>query len=377
MKDRLLSIDVMRGMTIFFMIIVNTPGTWTYVYAPLRHAKWHGCTPTDLVFPFFLFIVGVSMAISLHKFVTQTLVESGASSKLIFKILRRSLLIFLVGLFLNWFPFYHKNIGDLRILGVLQRIALAYCGAGILVVLLKDKMKIAVTTVILLFGYWALMAFSGTDDPYSLEGNLATWFDPLILGESHVYGGFGIPFDPEGLISTIPGIAHVLIGYFVGLILLRIHQKGAVQLSYSGACIHLMITGVVLTILSLIWNAGFPINKPIWTSSYVLLSCGLGTILLAGLMWIIDIKKWVKWTYVFRVFGLNPLVSYALSGLFVKLMITTFKWDETNAYAWFYQTIFQPIFGNFAGSFAFALTYTMFIWFFAWLLFRKGKIIKL
>lgn len=377
MKDRLLSIDVMRGMTIFFMIIVNTPGTWKYVYAPLRHAKWHGCTPTDLVFPFFLFIVGVSMAISLNKFVNQTHLESGATGKLIRKILRRTLLIFAVGLFLNWFPFYHKNISDLRILGVLQRIALAYCGAGILVVLLKDKIKIAVAAVILLFGYWALMAFTGASDPYSLETNLATWFDPLVLGESHVYGGFGIPFDPEGLVSTIPGIAHVLIGYFVGLILLRLHRVGDEHLTHSGACKNLLITGIVLSILGMIWNFGFPINKPIWTSSYVLWTCGLGTILLAALMWLIDIKKWVKWTYVFRVFGLNPLVSYALSGLFVKLMITTFKWDKTNAYAWIYESIFQPIFGNFAGSFAFAFTYTMFIWFFAWLLFRKGKIIKL
>lgn len=377
MKNRLLSIDVMRGMTIFFMIVVNTPGTWTYVYAPLRHAKWHGCTPTDLVFPFFLFIVGVSMAISLNKYASKTQKESGARSQLIKKILRRTILIFLVGLCLNWFPFYHKNIGDLRILGVLQRIALAYGGAGILVVLLKDKMKLAIAASLLLFGYWGLIAFTGNGDPYSLEGNLATWFDPLVLGESHVYGGFGIPFDPEGLVSTIPGIAHVLIGYFIGLILLRLHKDGSSQLSYTGASKNILLTGVVLSVLGVIWNAGFPINKPIWTSSYVLLTCGLGTILLAALMWIIDIKKWVKWTYIFRVFGLNPLVSYALSGVFVKLMITTFKWDKTNAYAWTYESIFQPVFGNFAGSFVFALTYTMFIWFFAWLLFRKGKIIKL
>jgi len=377
MKDRLLSIDVMRGMTIFFMIIVNTPGTWTYVYAPLRHATWHGCTPTDLVFPFFLFIVGVSMAISLSKFVNQAQIASSESNKLIFKILKRSLLIFLVGLFLNWFPFYHKNIDDLRILGVLQRIALAYCGAGILVVLIKDKIKLAISTSILLFGYWALLASTGGDDPYSLEGNLATWFDPLILGDSHVYGGFGIPFDPEGLVSTIPGIAHVLIGYFIGLLLLRIHNGKDDQLNHSSACQNILTTGIILAVFGLIWNQGFPINKPLWTSSYVLLTCGLGTILLAVLMWVIDIKKWIKWTYIFRVFGLNPLVSYALSGLLVKLMITTFKWDETNAYAWIYQHIFQPIFGNFNGSFVFALSYTMFIWVFAWVLYRNGKVIKL
>lgn len=374
MKDRLLSIDVLRGMTIFFMIIVNTPGTWDYVYAPLRHAKWHGCTPTDLVFPFFLFIVGVSMAMSLHKITSQINFDAASRSALIGKILKRTCLIFLVGLLLNWFPFYHKHISDLRILGVLQRIALAYGGAGILVVLLRGRLKIVFAAIVILLGYWVLLAMGGGTDPFSLEGNLATWFDPKVLGESHVYKGFGIPFDPEGLVSTIPGVAHVMIGYLIGV-------YGILDKKNAGSPIrgltYVLLGGIALTAVGLIWDNAFPINKPLWTSSYVLYTCGLASILLAALMYIIDVHKFTKWTYVFRVFGLNPLVSYALSGLFVKLMITVFKSDGGNAYAALYKTVFQPLLGNYAGSFGFAISYTLFIWFFAWLLYRKGTVIKL
>jgi len=366
MNQRLLSVDVMRGMTIFFMIVVNTPGSSKYSYAPLKHAAWHGCTPTDLVFPLFLFIVGVSMSLSLRKFMS----GNQGSSNLFIKILKRTALIFIVGLLLNWFPFHHKSIGDLRILGVLQRIALAFGGAGILVVLLKDKFKLAIAAVIILLAYW-LMIMSYGDNPYSLEGNLATYLDVKLLGESHVYGGFGIPFDPEGLVSTISGIAHVLIGYLCGLKIISF------QNDKPKLVVQLFIIGASLTIAGLIWNIGFPINKPLWTSSYVLFSCGIASMLLACLIWIIELKQYVKWSYIFRVFGLNPLVSYVLSGIFLKLFIHTFNWDGGHPGTWLYEQLFQPLFGNSFGSLMYALIYTLFIWLFAWLLYRKGKIIKL
>ncbi len=377
MKNRLLSIDIMRGMTIFFMIIVNTPGTWKYVYPPLLHAKWHGCTPTDLVFPFFLFIVGVSMSISFSKMMGNGSIQQNQGT-LIRKILRRTALIFLVGLFLNWFPFHHKHISELRILGVLQRIALAYGGAALLIVLLRDKKILGVSAGIILLAYWGIMYFFGADGhPYSLEGNLATYLDPKILGDAHVYKGFGIPFDPEGLVSTIPGIAHVLIGYFIGLKVLELKKDSNQELANTSQLLNLVGTGIALTVLGLIWNVGFPINKPIWTSSYVLLTCGLGTLLLTILIWIVDHKKLTTWAYPFRVFGLNPLVSYALSGLFVKLMLFTFKWEDTNAYAWLYETIFQSTLGNYNGSFAFAICYTLFILLFALVLYRRNIVVKL
>ena len=362
MKDRLLSIDVLRGMTIFFMIIVNTPGNWSYVYAPLLHANWHGCTPTDLVFPFFLFIVGVSMSISLRKY------KDADRSAWVKKVIKRTFLIFLVGLLLNWFPFFHKNIADLRIFGVLQRIALAFGGAGLLVIFIRDRSMLATIAALILIGYWGLMYFAGGADPYSLEGNLATYFDTLLLGESHVYGGFGIPFYPEGIISTISGIPHVLIGYFVGLKIQEL-AKQKLFLVHS-----LVVIGGALTVLGLVWNLAFPINKPIWTSSYVLLTTGLGTLLLAILMWLIDVKGYEKWTYVFRVFGLNPLASYVLSGLFIKFFMTVLP---TNPYPWLYENVFSQIISMKFGSFLQALTYTLFIWLFAWLLYRKNKVIKI
>ncbi len=377
MKNRLLSIDVMRGMTIFFMIIVNTPGTWEYVYAPLRHAKWHGWTPTDLVFPFFLFIVGVSMAMSFSKIVgSSSMTEE--RSRLIVKILRRTALIFLVGLFLNWFPFHHKHISDLRILGVLQRIALAYGGAALLIVFIRDKKILGIVAGLILLCYWGMMYFFGAEgSPYSLEGNFATLFDPKVLGEAHVYGGFGIPFDPEGLVSTIPGIAHVLIGYFIGLKVLQLKKDENQQLAQPNQLMSIIGVGVVLTLLGLLWNVSFPINKPLWTSSYVLFTCGLATLFLTLLIWVIDHQQWTSWAYPFRAFGLNPLVSYALSGLFVKLMLYTFKWDSTNAYAWLYESVFQPTFGNLNGSFAFAICYTLFILLFALVMYWRKIVIKL
>jgi len=377
MKNRLLSIDIMRGMTICFMIIVNTPGSWEYVYSPLLHAKWHGCTPTDLVFPFFLFIVGVSMSISFSKIIRDGTIQQHRG-KLIRKILRRTMLIFLVGLFLNWFPFHHKHISDLRILGVLQRIALAYGGAAMLIVFLKDKKALGVTATIILLGYWAIMFFFGEPgSPYTLEGNVATWLDPKILGNAHVYNGFGIPFDPEGLVSTLPGVAHVLIGYFIGLKVLELKKDENHALAIPSQLITLLGIGITLVVLGLIWNYSFPINKPIWTSSYVLLTCGLGTIFLLILIWLVDHKKMIAWAYPFRVFGLNPLVCYALSGLFVRLMLFTFKWDDTNAYQWLYENIFQSALGNYSGSFAFALSYTLFIFLFALVLYRKNIVVKL
>ena len=377
MKNRLLSIDVMRGMTIFFMIIVNTPGTWDHVYAPLRHAKWHGCTPTDLVFPFFLFIVGVSMAMSFSKMLGSSSLTK-ERGRLTAKILRRTTLIFLVGLFLNWFPFYHKHISDLRILGVLQRIALAYGGAALLIVFIRDKKVLGVVAGLILLAYWGLMYLFGVDgSPYSLEGNLATWLDPKILGEAHVYGGFGIPFDPEGLVSTIPGIAHVLIGYFVGLQILTLKKDQDQRLAEPNQLLSLIGIGAALTIGGLVWNYGFPINKPLWTSSYVLFTCGLGTLFLTLLVWLIDHRQWTAWSYPFRAFGLNPLVSYALSGLFVNLMLVTLKWNDTNAYAWLYESVFQPTFGNLNGSLAFAICYTLFILLFAVVLYRRNVVIKL
>lgn len=186
---RLVSLDIFRGMTIAFMIIVNTPGSWQYVYPPLQHAKWHGCTPTDLVFPVFLFIVGISSYFSMKKYGN----ELNGSSLL--RIFRRTLTIFAVGLFLNIFPYFGRDYSTLRIMGVLQRIALAY-GIGSIICLSVRREYLWIVVAFILLLYWGLLAFFGGTDPYSLESNFATTVDTAILGQSHLYKGFGIPFDP-------------------------------------------------------------------------------------------------------------------------------------------------------------------------------------
>lgn len=363
MKERLLSLDVFRGMTICFMIIVNTPGTWKYVYTPLKHASWEGCSPTDLVFPFFVFIVGLSMVFSFSR------IADKKKSDIALKILRRTALIFLVGLFLNWFPFFHKNIADLRIMGVLQKIALSYGGAAFIILYAKKSWLPYIAGVILLF-YWWLLWYAGGEIPYGVEDNIVRKVDLAILGESHLYGGFGMPFDPEGLLSCIPSIGTVILGYIFGRRILELDSKSKLIQEY-------VIWGALLVIAGLVWGLFFPIIKPLWTSSYVLYTAGLALLLFAILIYLIDILKWEKWAYPFRVFGLNPLFSYALSGLVVRLFIYVFKFNDTNIGSWSYTNIFQPGFGNYLGSFFYAITFTALIWFFAWLLYRKKIIIKL
>lgn len=199
-STRLVSLDIFRGMTVAFMIIVNTPGSWKFVYAPLRHSEWHGCTPTDLVFPFFLFIVGVSMWYSMKKYGHE--INTGS----IIRILRRTLSIFALGLFLAIFPrFVDRDYSTLRIMGVLQRIALAYLFGSIICLTVKRE-RLWIVIAVILLAYWAILRIFGGSDPFSLEGNIASKFDAAILGTKHLYKGFGIPFDPEGLLRTIPAL---------------------------------------------------------------------------------------------------------------------------------------------------------------------------
>ncbi|NNF34167.1 MAG: DUF1624 domain-containing protein [Saprospiraceae bacterium] len=360
MKNRILSIDIFRGLTIALMIIVNTPGSWSYVYAPLKHADWHGWTPTDLVFPFFLFVSGVSFSISLSRQSSKT------TQELMIKIWKRVALIFLVGLLLNWFPFYNKHIGDLRIFGVLQRIALAY-GIGASLILLASRKLLIILSVIILIGYHFLLLIGG-DDPFSLENNLTITIDKWLIGESHMYKGFGIPFDPEGLIHSFPAAINVVIGFLIGKY--TILEKRFSTMEKAGI-------GIILIAVAYLWHfIGFPINKPLWTSSYVLLTCGLGVLLLMFLQYIIDDQGWKKWAFPFRVFGMNPLFSYVLSILFVKIFFMI-KVGETSLYGWLYNSVFAEILGNYNGSLGYALVYASFIWIFSWLLYRKGILIKL
>lgn len=370
---RYLSIDFYRGLTIALMLLVNTPGTWAHVFSPLLHAEWHGCTPTDWVFPSFLFIIGVSMWFSFEKY------GRGLTRALLLKIARRTAILFGLGLLLAWFPFWSKNIAELRILGVLQRLGLCYGLAAIMVVALPPRWLIG-TAVALLFGYWGALvlgAMPGTD-PFGLEGNLVRRIDLAVLGPQHLWKGKGIPFDPEGLLSTLPATVTVLLGWWAGQMMQGAsHEK-------LRAVRNVSLWGAGLTAAGLLWHLGFPINKSLWTSSYVLFTEGVSMLVLALSVWLLDIrlqsasKEGAVWKFFF-VFGSNPLFAYILSGLLVKTLLNI-KWEvgeeKWNGYKWLYQTVFVPIEPYKAGSFLFALVFLAVCWAACWGLYKRKIFFK-
>ncbi|MFK8056701.1 MAG: acyltransferase family protein [Saprospiraceae bacterium] len=374
LKGRLLSLDVFRGLTIALMVLVNTPGSWSHVYAPFLHAKWHGCTLTDLVFPNFVFIVGVSMAFSLAKYTAdgQNLSKGPAFAK----ILKRTAMIFLVGLCLNWFPFYHLNIGDLRVHGVLQRIALAYGLAASLCVLLPPKhwLSAAIGLALLYWGILVVGADAGV--AFTLEDNFKRTLDLLTVGEKHMYGGFGMPFDPEGLIGMISTGATALLGAFAGYQIRKQPTKlKAVKV--------LLVYGAALIVAGQLLNLVIPINKPLWTSSYVMYAGGIAAMVLGTLLYLIDVKSWKGWTAPFVHFGTNPLIVYAFSSVFVNTMYQIVKWTndagkETNLYSFLWESVYSAsIAPPKLASLMFALSVVATCWAFAYSLYRKSIFIKL
>lgn len=370
-KKRYLSLDVLRGLTIALMIVVNTPGSWSTVYAPFLHAPWHGFTLTDLVFPTFLFVVGNAMSFSIRRF------DSQPQSLFLQKVAKRTFLIFMIGLFLNYFPFVFrnelnqlewKNILDIRIMGVLQRIALCY-GIAALAIHYLSKKGLLILSGITLLAYWGIMYYFGSSpDPYSLETNAALKFDLLVIPVDNLYGGYGIPFDPEGLLSTLPAIINVIIGYFVGFYIQKLGNKPETVLK-------LAIAGALLIAIGLLWDISFPINKPIWTSPYVLHSSGITIIVLAILMWIIEIFNFKRWTYFFEVFGKNPLFIYILSGLLIKLMSIVII-NEGSLTGWTYNNLFLSWSEGKNASLLFAISYMLVLWVIGYWMDKKKIYVK-
>ena len=303
--QRFIALDIFRGMTIAGMVLVNTPGSWQYVYSPLRHAPWNGCTPTDLVFPFFLFAVGNALAFSMSKY------EALGSGEVLKKIFTRTALIFGIGLLLHWYPFVRsgedglvlKSLENLRIMGVLPRIALAYMG-GALIVHYFRPVKALIAGCLLLLAYWGILLTFGD---LTLEGNAVLKLDRWLLGEEHMYHGYhseilqkNIAFDPEGVLSTIPAITSVIFGFLVGKFL-RTRGNSYETISW------LFTAGLSLIFLGLCWDLVFPINKPIWSSSYVLYTTGLAISLLSMILFVVEMKNHRGWTNPFVLFGKNPL----------------------------------------------------------------------
>lgn len=365
-SNRYLALDVFRGMTIALMILVNTPGSWQYVYLPLRHAEWHGCTPTDLVFPFFLFVVGVSLFFSSVKY------QHALSKASLWRVGRRTLLIFLLGIFINSYPQWMTDYSQLRIMGVLQRIAVAYGIAALIVLSAPGKWLPGVGAFILLV-YWGILYFSGGADPYGLAGNATISIDRALLGENHLYRGFGIPFDPEGILSSLTSAVTVIIGYLAGR-MIKETQSHRVP-------IKLVLYGSAFAIAGYLWGMMFPLNKPLWTSSYVLYTGGLAALLFAVLIYIIDMKGYKKWTLMFSVFGMNPLFLFILSVVWGKTLrllihIPDGEGKMMAGGAWLYQNIFVPLAGNMNGSLLYALAHIFFFWLIGYLLYRCRFFVK-
>ncbi len=366
---RLKSLDIFRGLTIASMILVNNPGSWNYVYPPLLHAEWHGCTPTDLVFPFFLFITGVAMAFSLSKYTD----KNQSTPQVYQRILQRSLILFLLGLLLNGFPSY--NLATIRIMGVLQRISLAYLLAAILILLTQSsRKKLYWVSTTLLIGYWIAMVLipvpgygAGNLSP---EGNLGAYIDHLILTQQHLWAGK--PYDPEGLFSTLPAMVTILIGYFTGKWLQE-------QPKNSRTSLNLVIFGLSSLVIGYVWGLFFPINKALWTSSYVVFTAGWALLLLAACYEAIEVRGWQKWGHPLEVMGLNAILIFVASGFFVRLMIynnTGSGEDALTIKTWIYEQFFQSWAGSWNGSLIFALVNVLFWWGISDLMYRRGWFLK-
>ncbi|MEA3425604.1 MAG: heparan-alpha-glucosaminide N-acetyltransferase domain-containing protein [Bacteroidota bacterium] len=382
MNQRYYSLDVFRGATVALMILVNNPGSWGHIFGPLKHAPWHGATPTDLVFPFFLFAVGNAMAFVMPRF------EQAGQGVFWKKVIKRTLLIFAIGLFLNWSPFIKwdgeslvgKPWENVRILGVLQRIALCYFFASVIVFYAKARGSFVISGILLLV-YWLICLLLGAPgDPYSLQGWFGTQIDINLLGVTHIYKGEGVPFDPEGLPSTLAAIVQVIFGFLVGQ---YIQQKGKSFDMLS----NLFVAGLVLVFTGYCWDLVFPINKKIWTSSYTLYTSGLAILVLGTLIFLIEFKeKKGAWSRFFDVFGKNPLFIFVLSG-FLPRMLALFRWEDhispegkpvyTSAFPWFYEHICKNISADLrVGSLLYALCMIAMYWSIVYLLDKKKIYIK-
>jgi predicted acyltransferase len=388
-SERLVALDVFRGMTIAGMLLVNDPGTWSAIYPPLEHAEWSGWTPTDLVFPFFLFIVGITTHLSLRR---------RQPNEMVPRIIRRGLLIFLAGLLLNWFPFFwwgkvagnpNPNFWDrvvyriehLRYLGVLQRIGIAYMGAALLTLRTTKRQQIAIVTAILI-GYWIVVMLvpvpgTGTIGAFVFDqpaNTLEAWSDRAILGMNHIWSGSKY-WDPEGLLSTIPAIATVMLGFFGGWWLTDKRRPLMERI------VGLYGVGCLAMLGGSLWSWVFPINKNLWTSSYVVFTAGFACVVLATCLWLVDVRHISGWTKPFIVFGVNPLIAFVGSGLMARIIDSLWKVNvggkqmslQQASYHFTFEPWFPPKFASLLWGLCFVALWLGIVS----LLYRRNIIVKL
>jgi predicted acyltransferase len=373
LSERLLSLDVFRGITIAGMILVNNPGTWSAIYPPLKHAEWNGCTPTDLIFPFFLFIVGVAIPFALSK-----RVEKGDDhKKIILQIVKRSAILFLLGLILAGFPFglltHEFDLSTLRIPGVLQRIAVVYLISAILFLKTNYKAQVYIGAALLII-YAILMTLVPVPGVgyANLEPttNLAAWLDRTILGD-HLWSGTKV-WDPEGILSTIPAVGTCIMGMITGWWLRQDKDK-------TTKTVWLFVLGSVCMTLGYVWDGWFPINKGIWTSSYVLYTGGLALLFLGFCYWFIDVRNSKWWIKPFQVYGLNAIAVFFLSGLIGRLMYFIKVTEDGNVIdlqSYLFNNLFLSWLEPINASLLFAIVYIL-IWLgLMWTLYAKKIFIK-
>ena len=375
--QRLLSLDFFRGITVAAMILVNNPGSWAHIYPPLSHAAWHGATPTDLIFPFFLFIVGVSIAYAMGS----KRDDKTTHSRTILKAAKRAFTLFLLGFILAFFPRdfstfdFVASLKTVRIPGVLQRISVVFLISAILFLKLSDK-RLFQLMVIFLFGYWALMNFVPVPGfgPANLEKetNLGAWLDRTILTEAHLWKS-AKTWDPEGILSTIPAIATCLFGVLVGVYLRRKNVEPATKIAW------LFSVGTLALLGGMLWDLQFPINKALWTSSYVLYSGGWATIILALSYWLIDVNNYSRFTKPFVIYGVNAITVFFLSGLLpriVNMVKIDLNGEKIGALSYVNKAWIAPHFSPINGSLAYAVVFVLFWYLILWIMYKRNIIIK-
>ena len=381
-NKRLLAVDILRGITIAGMLLVNNPGTWSHLYRPLEHAEWIGLTPTDLVFPFFVFVMGVSMYFSLRKF------SFKLSGPLMLKIFRRTVVLFLIGWLVQWFGMWLRGLynpeahfwtdmfGHLRILGVFQRLALVYFFGSMIAVLFNQRIIPWIIGLILI-AYAFILGF-GNGYEFSLD-NILSRVDVSVLGEDHMYHerAFGekLALDPEGLLSTLSCIAHVLIGFMVGKCLVKLHDN-------RERIVQLAVWGSMMLLVGWLLQYGIPCSKKAWTSSYVLITCGMASCLLAMLIYFIDVKGHKKWCRFFQSFGVNPLFCY-LVGTVLAIVFGSLRFgmnadgDPITIHTMLYHAWEAILPTPESASCMYAISFVLITWCLGYILYKKKIYIKI
>lgn len=401
-SNRYVALDVLRGMTVAGMILVNNPGTWSHIFPPLRHAPWVGCTPTDLVFPFFLFVVGAAMAFSFAKY------NESLSKASVKKLLTRGILIFLVGLGLNAFPFYPTSTDEsltfaqnwaaywqhLRIFGVLQRIAMCYILGGIIALWMRSTRKIVISMIVLALAHWIILLLignsaaplvNGAQGALSLAGQGSGAIDIALVGDNHVYHGYGPAFDPEGLLGALSGSCTLLLGFLIGNMIRKAENKILAVAKLYTTSLLCLAGGIVLGI----W---YPICKALWTGSYVLYAGGWAIMMLAFFIYFIDVKGKEKPFFPFKALGMNPLFAFVMASFFSKILGRMIKWTSVvtlddgtlgekswSVLSWFYNNVCVALVGENCelSSLIYALCYVAVFTLMAVILYRKHIVIKL